>query len=42
MRWLDDITSQPSNFRTRSWIEINYESKKYIVPVVKLNLKIQW
>ena len=23
---LDDTTNQPSEFRTRNWIEINYES----------------
>ena len=24
---LDDTTNQPSNFRTRNWVEINDESK---------------
>ena len=24
---LDDTTNQPSKFRTRNWVEINYESK---------------
>ena len=24
---LDDITNQPSKFRTRNWVEINDESK---------------
>ena len=23
---LDDTTNQPSEFRTRNWVEINYES----------------
>ena len=25
---LDDTTNQPSNFRTRSWVEVNDESKR--------------
>ena len=24
---LDDITNQPSKFRTRNWVELNYESR---------------
>ena len=24
---LDDTTNQPSKFRTRNWVEINYDSK---------------
>ena len=27
MNLLDDITNQPSRFRTRDWVEINDESK---------------
>ena len=25
---LDDTTNQPSKFRTRNWVEINYESQE--------------
>ena len=37
----DDISNQPSKFRTRNWVEINGESRGHIVLIVKLSLKLQ-
>ena len=36
---LDNTRNQPTKFRTKSWVEINYESS--ITPIVKLDLIIQ-
>ena len=38
---LDDTMNQPSKFRTRSWVEINDESRGEY-EIVTLNLKCQW
>ena len=38
---LDDTMNQPSKFRTRSWVEINDESRGEY-EIVTLNLKRQW
>ena len=37
---LDNETNQPSKFRTRNWVEINYDSKEQIL-VMRLDLKLQ-
>ena len=38
----DNSQNEPSKFRTRNWVEINYESWEHIKPVIKLNLKLNW
>ena len=25
--WLDNVSNQPSNFRTKNWVKINYDSQ---------------
>ena len=36
---LDSASNQPSQFRTRNWVEINDKSEEHIL-VMKLNLKL--
>ena len=39
---LDDASSnQPSKFKTKNWVEVNDESKKHTIFIVKSNLKQQ-
>ena len=38
----NDSKNELSKFRTRNWVELNYESRAlYIMKVIKLNLKLQ-
>ena len=39
---LDDTTNQPSTFRPRNWVEILTNHEEHIMPIVILNLKLQW
>ena len=38
---IDDTSNQPSNFRTRNWVERNDESRGDIMLIIKLSLKLQ-
>ena len=46
INWLDDITNQSSKFKTKNWVEINYESKekynnsdiRFKTSMIRLNL----
>ena len=38
---LDTESNQPSKFRTRNWVEINYEARGTYSLINKLNLKHQ-
>ena len=38
---IDDISNQPSKFRTKIWVEINDESRGAYNALVKLSLKLQ-
>ena len=37
---IDDISNQPSKFRTRNWVEINDE-EEYTMLILKSSLKLQ-
>ena len=38
---LDNTSNQLSKFRTKSWIEINGQSRECVIPIVTLDLKLQ-
>ena len=37
---IDDISNQPSKFRTRNWVEMNDE-EEYTMLILKSSLKLQ-
>ena len=39
---LNNTTNQPSRFRSKNWVEKNYDSRGMHKTNVKLNLKLQW
>ena len=38
---LDNTPNQPSTFRTKTWVEVNGDSRGSITPIVKSNLELQ-
>ena len=38
---IEDASNQPSEFRTKSWVEINDESREHAMLIAKSNLKLQ-
>ena len=38
---IDDTSNQPSKFRTKNWVETNYESRGNTMLIVKSSLKLQ-
>ena len=38
---LDNTPNQPSQFKTKNWVEINDDHEEHITKTIKLNLKLQ-
>ena len=38
---LDNISNQPSKFRTKNWVESMMNQKEHTILIVKSNLKLQ-
>ena len=37
----DKTLNHPCKFRAKNWVEINNDSRERIIPIVKINLKLQ-